>query len=62
MRKHEVMNWISNSRHEVIRFRAGMECGELFEKGVEYDGLTLTIGIASIDEAKHFLQAIHEHT
>ena len=56
------MNWISNSRHEVIRFRAGMECGELFEKGVEYDGLTLTIGIASIDEAKHFLQAIHEHT
>ena len=50
---------IYNSRNERIRWTAGMECGEgLFEDGVEFDGLTLTIEISGRDDALAMIQAI----
>lgn len=50
---------IYNSRHERIRWTAGQECGEdLFEDGVEFDGLTLTIEVSGRDDALEMLKAI----
>lgn len=50
---------IYNSRHQRIRWMAGMECGEgLFEDGIEFDGLTLTIEVSGRDDALAMIRAI----
>lgn len=49
------------ARHERVRWRAGQECGEgLFEDGVEFDGLTLTIEISGEADALAMIEAITE--
>mgnify|MGYP000628009055 CR=1 FL=1 len=50
---------IHNSRHQRIRWTAGQECGEdLFEEGVEFDGLTLTVEVSGRDDAFAMIKAI----
>lgn len=48
-----------NSRNDRIRWTAGQECGEdLFEEGVEFDGLTLTVEVSGRDDALAMIKAI----
>lgn len=54
----EMTGVISTSRHGAVRWRAGHECGELFEEGQDFDGLTLTIEISGKADALAMLEAI----
>ncbi|MBO9459011.1 hypothetical protein [Labrenzia sp. R5_0] len=54
----EMTGVISNSRNRAIRFRAGSECGELFEEDVEFDGLTLTVEVSGKEDALAMIEAI----
>jgi len=49
---------VSTPRHSAVLWRAGSDWGELFEDGVEYTGLTLTIEIRSYADAMAMLAAI----
>jgi hypothetical protein len=55
---HEITGTISTSRHREVRYRAGHECGDLFEEGDEFDGFTLTIEVSGRDDALAMLEAI----
>lgn len=53
----------STNRFERVRWRAGAECGdELFEDGVEFDGLTLTIEVAGKEDALAMIEAISKQS
>ena len=54
----EMTGTISTARHQVVRYRAGHESGDLFEEGQEFDGLTLTIEVADVADARAMLDAI----
>jgi len=54
----DVTGTISTERHRAVRFRAGMECGDCFEEGVEFDGYTLTIEVSGEADAMAMIEAI----
>ena len=54
----EMTGTISTARHQVVRYRAGHESGDLFEEGQDFDGLTLTIEVADAADAQAMLDAI----
>lgn len=55
----DIIGVASNSRNRRIRWRAGPECGdELFEDGVEFDGLTLTVEVSGEEDALAMIEAI----
>lgn len=54
----EITGTISTSRHPVVRYRAGHECGDLFAEGDDYDGFTLTIEVSGAADALAMLEAI----
>ena len=56
----EISGTISTGRHRVVRYRAGHECGELFEEGQEFDGFTLTIEVSGHDDAMAMLRTISD--
>lgn len=50
---------IYNSRNRRIRWAAGQHCGDgLFEDGVEFDGITLTVEVSGRDDALAMIRAI----
>ncbi|AKG94540.1 hypothetical protein Shpa_29 [Paracoccus phage Shpa] len=57
-RDTEMTGTISTARHQVVRYRAGHESGDLFEEGQDFDGLTLTIEVADAADARAMLNAI----
>lgn len=59
---HEITGTISTERHEVVRYRAGHESGDIFEEDVDYDGFTLTIEVSGHDDALAMLDAIRSAT
>lgn len=54
----EMTGTISTARHQVVRYRAWHESGDLFEEGQDFDGLTLTIEVADAADAQAMLDAI----
>lgn len=54
----EITGTISTSRHAVVRYRAGHECGDLFTEGDDFDGYTLTIEVSGAADALAMLEAI----
>ena len=54
----ELTGTIRTTRHAQVRYRAGHESGDLFEEGDEFDGLTLTIEISGIEDARAMIEAI----
>lgn len=56
---NDILGVASNSRNRRIRWRAGAECGyELFEEGIDFDGLTLTIEVSGQEDALAMIEAI----
>jgi hypothetical protein len=49
---------IATRRYPAVRWRAGSDWGEIFEAGVDYTGLTLTIEIADHADAMALLAAL----
>lgn len=59
LEENDITGVTSTSRHRRVRWRAGMECGdELFEDGVDFDGLTLTIEVGGKEDALAMIEAI----
>lgn len=49
---------ISTPRHPVVRYRIGIDCGDVFVTGGDYDGMTLVLEAADLSDAQAMLQAI----
>lgn len=43
-----------------LRYRLGAECGDLFEEGDDFDGLTLTVEVRSMEEGRRMIEALRE--
>lgn len=56
----EIIGIFGTRRHAAVRFRVGAECGDLFEEGDDFDGLTLTIEVRDYADAAAMLAAIRE--
>lgn len=56
----DVTGTISTDRHSAVRFRAGAECGDVFEEDVEFDGYTLTIEVSGESDALAMVEAIRK--
>lgn len=42
------------------RFRIGTSCGDTFEEEDDFDGYTLTVEVADLDEGEAFLRALRK--
>ena len=49
---------ISTPRHPVVRYRIGIDRGDVFVTGGDYDGMTLVMEAADLSDAQAMLQAI----
>lgn len=49
---------ISTPRHPVVRYRIGIDRGDVFVTGGDYDGMTLVLEAADLSDAQAMLQAI----
>lgn len=43
-----------------LRYRLGLECGDLFEEGDEFDGLTLTVECRDDADGQRMIAALRE--
>lgn len=41
-----------------LRFRLGDECGDVFEEGDDFDGLTLTVEVRDEAEGRRLIEAL----
>lgn len=58
----EITGTISTTRHAMVRYRIGSDCGDTFGADSDYDGLTLTIEVSGRDDALAMLEAIRKAT
>lgn len=54
----EITGVIRTARHAHVRYRAGHECGEIFEEGVDFDGFTLTIEVSGAEDALKMIEEL----
>jgi len=54
----EIKGLVAPPTDTLCRYRIGREVGEVFGEGDDYDGLTLTIEIDTVDQGLAFVAAI----
>lgn len=60
MAEQEITGLVAPLPDTLCRYRIGREIGEIFDEGDEYDGLTLTIEIDTVDQGLAFVAALRE--